>query len=113
MTILLSLPASSFAPQTQDFVLSVAPEIQEFRVSLTHGDWPEGECIRCDVLWDGGAATGQVRLGGGVVRDKAGNPIGGTKTTTWSCYKPAGVTGGTRHLQIVQALNTAVLIEGF
>lgn len=113
MALLLSLSERSFAPQTRNFSLSVDPQITEFRVTLQHPDWPEGECVRCNVDWDGDAPSGTVSLGGGVVRDKAGNPTGGTMTTVWSCRKPAGVSGGTCNLRIMQTLTSAVLIEGF
>lgn len=113
MAQLLSLSERTFNPQIRNFTLSVDADITEFRVLLTHPDWPEGECIRCNVDWTGDVPSGQISMGGAVVRDKQGNPTGGTMTTVWTCRKPAGVTSGACNLRVMQTLTTAVLIEGF
>lgn len=113
MSILLSLSERGFTAGPRNFALSVDPGITEFHVTLVHPDWPEGECVRCNVDWDGDVPSGTVSLGGGTVRDKAGNPTGGTMTTKWVCRKPAGITGGTCNLRVMQTLTSAVLIEGF
>lgn len=113
MALLLSLSEREFTPQTRNFALSIDPSITEFRVTLQHPDWPEGECVRCNVDWNGDISSGTVSLGGGVVRDKQGNPTGGTMTTVWTCRKPSGVIGGTCNLRVMQTLTSAVLIEGF
>lgn len=112
MTVLVSQNSRNYNPQVETVPFGVDAAATELKLMLTHPDWPEGECIRIDVSWPGGQ-TGQFSTGGGLVRDKQGNPIGGTAVLTWSCAKPAGATEGVANIEVVQQLTTAVLVESF
>jgi hypothetical protein len=110
--ILFSRNNAVFQPGSNSLPFSVDAAVTQITITLEHGDWPEGPCFSLMIDW-GTVQTGLFSCGGGLVRDKAGNPTGGTMRVTWTCYKPAGITAGTVHLTVLQRINTAVLVEGF
>ena len=112
MTVLASDPERNRPAQDNLFPFDVDATLTRLLLTLTHPDWPEGECIRLQVFW-GAVPGGQFSSGGGLVRDKAGNPTGGTKVLTWETNKPRDVVEGVLHIEIMQALRTAYLVEGF
>jgi hypothetical protein len=113
MTILVSLASQSFAPQTRNIPFTVAADVTQLVVTFTHGDWPEGgPVLRCTLLW-GGVPAGNFTTSGGVVRDKAGNPTGGTIQTTLSTSKPPGFTSGVVEAVVLQTFISAILVESF
>lgn len=112
MTILAQTPERNQPPQDNLFPFAVDPALTTITVTLDHPDWPEGECIRLEVWWDG-VPGGQFSASGGIVRDKAGNPTGGNQVLTWTCHKPRDVANGEAHIQVMQAFRTAILVEGF
>jgi hypothetical protein len=112
MAVLASLSSRTFTPQVREFAFGIDADLTQLVVTLTHPDWPEGECVRIDVLWPDGR-TGTFSTNGGPVTDKAGNPTGGTRSLTWTCHKPAGVTSGEARIEVVQTLTSAMLVEGF
>jgi hypothetical protein len=111
LTVLASLTSRQFLPQTRDIPFTVGANLTRFVVTLTHPDWPEGECVRISVDFGNGFG-GEWRLGGGVIRDKQGNPTGGTRDLVFTCNKPPDVTGGTVRVQVMQTLTSAVVVEG-
>lgn len=113
MAVLFQRNNAVFQPGTDNFPVSIAGDITQIQVALEHRDWPEGDCFAVDVTWSNGSNTGTFTCGGGVIRDKAGNPTGGTSVTTWTCNKPAGVTAGVVNFVAMQRISTALLIEGF
>lgn len=112
MTILAQANERSWPVQDNAFAFSVDAAATRLQLTLEHPDWPEGECIRLKITWPTGD-TGEFSSSGGLVTDKVGIPTGGTETLTWTCNKPADVTAGTVHVQTVQALRSAVLVEAF
>lgn len=112
MTVLIDVGERNWNAQDNTFPFTVDAVATRLKLTLTHPDWPEGDCVHIDVTWPNGH-TGTFSSGGGVVRDKAGNPTGGTTILTWTCNKPPGVTSGTARVQTMQALRSAVLVEAF
>ena len=113
MTILAQLGSQSFAPQTRTIPFSVAADATRILVSFTHPDWPEGgPVLRANVQW-GGVPGGVFTTGGGVIRDKAGNPTGGTAVTTLSVPKPPGQTSGVAEVIVLQTFTSAIMVESF
>lgn len=112
MAVLLNVGSQSYSAQSQTLGFTVAANATQITVTLTHPDWPEGECIRAELLW-GGVSSGIFSTGGGLIRNKAGVPIGGTTVLTRTASKPPGLTSGQVRLQTVQALTSAILVESF
>ena len=112
MAVLVDVGERNWPVQDNTFPFTVEAGATRLVLTLTHPDWPEGEVIRIFVTWPTGD-TGQFSTGGGPVVDKAGNPTGGLAVLTWSCWKPPGVTTGTAHVEVMQALRSAVLVESF
>lgn len=112
MTILVSVPERNFPAQDNIFAFTVDPALTTITVTLDHPDWPEGECIKAEVWWNG-IPGGQFSTGGGVVRDRDGNPTGGNTQMSWTCHKPREVANGEVHVQVMQNLRTAILVEWF
>lgn len=112
MTILVDVSERNWPAQDNSFPFAVDAAATRLQLTLEHPDWPEGECVHIRITWPTGD-TGEFRCSGGVVRDKAGNPTGGTTQLTWNCYKPVGVMEGDAHVQTMQALRSAVLVESF
>jgi hypothetical protein len=113
MTVLVTVASQSFSPQTQNLAFSVAADATRILVTFTHPDWPEGGAVvRCELLW-GGVSAGVFETSGGLIRDKAGTPIGGTTITTLQVSKPPGFTGGTARVQVLQTFTSAILVESF
>jgi hypothetical protein len=112
VAILFQRSNAVFQPGTNAFPFSVDATITQITITLEHGDWPEGDCFTLWIDW-GSEQTGVFACGGGLVRDKTGTPTGGTTVVGWTCNKPPGITTGIAHLDVLQRLRTAVLIEGF
>jgi hypothetical protein len=113
MTVLSSLSSRTFNPQTQDIPFTVAENATLIQVSFTHPDWPEtGPVLQLDVQW-GGVPGGVFTTSGGIVRDKAGNPTGGTMVTSLTVSKPPGQTSGSVRAQVLQTFTSAILVESF
>jgi hypothetical protein len=112
MTVLVSVNERQISPQAQDLAFTAPIDATQIVVTLTHGDWPDGVCARAEIMW-GGVSSGVFQTSGGVVRDKAGNPTGGTMVTTRTCAKPAGITDGVARVEVLQTLRTAILVEAF
>lgn len=112
MPVLVDLAERNWPAQDNDFPVVFEAGWTRIRLTLVHPDWPDGECIRMNVLWSSGD-VGQFSSAGGIVRDKAGNPTGGTKTLIWDCPKPEGVTDATIRVSVLQGLRSAVLVEAF
>jgi len=113
MTIRAQLGSQTFSPQTRTLPFSVNAGATRMVVTFTHGDWPEGgPVLRCELLWDG-VSAGVFQTSGGVVRDKAGNPTGGTISTTLQAAKPAGVTSGVVRAEVLQTFTSSILVESF
>ena len=110
MTVLVDLASQPWAVQTATLNFSVEAGATRIRVTFTRGDWPEGRVMAAELLW-GGVPAGLFTTSGGLVRDKQGNPTGGTMQTTYEAAKPPGVTSGTVRVQILQAFTSAILVE--
>lgn len=82
MALLNEVSSRQYNPnQRPEVTLAVNPGATIITITITRGDWPEGPCLEYDILW-GGVPDGSTIIGGGVVRDKAGNPTGGTMQVT-------------------------------
>jgi len=112
MTILAQLGSQSFNPQDRDIPFTVAVGATRVQITFTHGDWPEGPVLQFVPVW-GGVAAGATQIGGGPLRDKAGNPIGGTRETAINVAKPPGRTSGTVQVRVLQTFTSAIRVESF
>jgi len=112
MAILASAPERNWPAQDNVFPFAVDPALTQFVITLEHPDWPEGDCIGLVIFWEG-VPGGVFTSGGGPVLGKDGLPTGGTKVLTWTCNKPRDVANGEAHIQLLQGLRTAMLVEGF
>jgi hypothetical protein len=113
VAVLVSLASQSFGPQTRDLSFTVDVNATLIRVTFTHGDWPSGgPILRIDLLWNG-ISAGQFQTSGGPVRDKNGNPTGGTVVTTLQTAKPTGITSGTARIEVLQTFTSAIVVESF
>jgi len=110
MAILLNLPSTTYAVNTQKVAVNLSQSITQVEISLTHFDWPTGPCIEYEVFWSG-VSAGKTTIGGGVVRDKAGNPTGLSTVTTINNGVPYGFSTCHVSVSVLQSLTTAILVE--
>lgn len=117
MAVLASINSRTYAPQTQVVPFTVAANVTQVVVTLTHANtlaaWPAGPLVQMFWRWGIGDGTGTNQTGGGTQTDKSGALIVGNVVYTFGTTKPAGVTSGTVTVTNLQTLTTAVLVEGF
>jgi hypothetical protein len=113
VAVLASLGSQSFSPQTRTIPFTGDINATLIRVTFTHPDWPEvGPVLQCELLW-GGVSAGLFQTSGGIIRDKAGNPTGGTAETTLQVAKPPGFTSGSVRAQVLQTFTSSIMVESF
>jgi hypothetical protein len=110
VTVLAQVSERNFPAQANDFPFSLPAGTERVTVTLDHPDWPDGECARIEVAWDGAPAI-VMTLGGGPKVDVQGNTRAGNILCRWTVTVPSNVTGGVAHITVVQALRTAILVE--
>lgn len=110
--IIRDLPSTEYPAATLDqheipFALSNGET--NIIITATHGDLPDGVCFIAELVVDGGS-RGMYQSSGGVVRDKLGNPTGGTIETI--VVMPLdGATSGVIRVANPQTITTALKIE--
>jgi hypothetical protein len=111
VAVLFQASSRQYNPnQRPEATLAVNPGATRITFTVTRGDWPEGPCLEYDILWSG-VPDGATIVGGGVVRDKAGNPTGGTMQVTRTSNVRGGATEFTARVRFIQRLTGAILVE--
>jgi len=110
MAILLNLPSTTYAPNTNKVRVTPSQSVKNILISLEHFDWPTGPCIEYEIFWDN-VSAGKTTLGGDVSRDKAGIPTGLSIVTTIQYGVPPNFTTCDVSVTVVQTLKTAILVE--
>jgi len=110
MAILLNLPSTTYAVNTQKVAVNLGQSITNVLITLTHFDWPTGPCIEYEVFWSG-VSAGKTTIGGGVVRDKTGIPTGLSMITTVNNGVPGSFSTCHVSVSVLQTLTTAILVE--
>ena len=112
MTILIDTASKRYTAKTVNLNFNVNVASTLLQLTLTHPAWPSGPCLNLTVVWDTGQ-SGTFTCGGGPLIDKQGNPLVGNIETTWQLEKPPGKASASVTAEIMQTINTAILVEAF